>query len=135
MNLRNILLALLLIGGGTIVLYWQQERLPFQLPTLPSLPHWSASLPQINQLSQHQQLQSITDQAQNQLQATSQQFQTVTGNVQKVLGAAVQVNDNETKSAPEKALDYGKYLYCKQVVNEFEKQAKSPRPTSSPSPE
>lgn len=134
MNFGKLLFfTILAVGIITPVLYWQQARLPFKLPALPNI----SSLPQINQLSQNQQLQSASKQAQTQLQATGEKFQTAASNTQKILGAAVQVNDKETKTGPEKALDYGKYLYCKQVVNDYEKQILSlstPIPANSPVP-
>jgi hypothetical protein len=129
MSFGKFLLFLIVAAGTTTaVLYWQQDKLPFKLPTPPSL----SSVPQINQLTQNQQLNSAAQQAQQQLQVTGEKFQTVSGNAQQILGAAVQENEKETKTAPEKALDYGKYLYCKQVVTEFEKQ--QAKPIDSPAP-
>jgi len=128
MTVDKLLFYLLLITGLTIAtLYWQQDHLPFKLPTLTDL----QSFAQHNQLAESQSVQSVTQQAQEQLQATGEKFQSAASSVQQVLGAAVQVNEDETKSAPEKALDYGKYLYCQQVVNEFEKHKSL---TASPAP-
>lgn len=125
MTLGKFFLFTIFATGTTLtVLYWRQDLLPFKLPRLPN----PASIPQFNQLSRNQQLQSAAKQAQDQLQVTSEKFQAVSGNVQNVLGAAVQVNENETKTAPEKALDYGKYLYCKQVVEDYERVINSPAP-------
>ncbi len=50
------------------------------------------------------------------------QLQEVGGQVQQVLGTAVEVAPKSAEQAPhERALDYGRYLYCKQVVEEYEK--------------
>ncbi len=41
--------------------------------------------------------------------------------VQKILGDTVEVDEKNTnKSLHEKTLEYAKYLYCKQVVNDWE---------------
>jgi hypothetical protein len=49
------------------------------------------------------------------------QLQQVGGQVQQVLGTAVEVAPESADQAPhERALDYGRYLYCKQVVEQYE---------------
>lgn len=37
-----------------------------------------------------------------------------------VLGEAIEVASDSSKPAVQKALDYGRYLYCQQVVVEYE---------------
>lgn len=50
--------------------------------------------------------------------------QEMIGHVQKVLGDYVEVNEAEQKkSLGEKTLEYTRYQYCKQVIEEYENQA------------
>jgi hypothetical protein len=49
-----------------------------------------------------------------------------------VLGAVVQVNEEEKKPIHDKAFEYGRYLYCQQVIKDYDasqnKSAASPNP-------
>jgi len=40
--------------------------------------------------------------------------------VDMVLGEAIEVASDSSKPAAQKAIDYGRYLYCQQVVEEYE---------------
>ncbi len=53
----------------------------------------------------------------------STQIQTIKKHTNNILGTATQSTQEDT-SLSEKALEYGKYLYCKSVVNEYEKITK-----------
>ncbi len=45
------------------------------------------------------------------------------GHVKNVLGDKIEVDEEQSdKTLQKKTIDYAKYLYCKQVVEEFEKQ-------------
>lgn len=58
----------------------------------------------------------------DQLYLLSNRSNQVGGQIQQVLGTYVQVNEEETKQPlHEKAFEHGQYLYCKQVVSEYER--------------
>lgn len=48
----------------------------------------------------------------------------VSTHAQKVLGASVTVNENEESSLHNRAFEYGRYLYCQQVISEYEAKNK-----------
>jgi hypothetical protein len=66
-----------------------------------------------------------SDGASNQIQILAERGQEVGGHVGNVLGSYVQVSDAEEQPLHESAFEYGRYLYCQQVVNEFEKSPAS----------
>ena len=70
-----------------------------------------------------EQWQPVAEDAQIQVENLSSRAQDVAAHSQKVLGESIQVNDQEKeKNLGEKAIDYGKYLYCKQVVDSYEQR-------------
>ena len=122
MNILKYLLIALVVGCVIWLgyFYYQNRRLPMlteiqstvtQLPMLISgkLPTNvnTSSLPQISQVNQ---------------QAVSEAINQGKERVDMVLGDAIEVASDSTKPAAQKALDYGRYLYCKQVVDEYEAQ-------------
>lgn len=60
----------------------------------------------------------IATDAQNQTQILTDRAKEASSHVQQVLGEAVQKNEDEPVA--NQALEYGRYLYCKQVVEEYE---------------
>lgn len=58
---------------------------------------------------------------QEELKTLTERGKVAVEEAQKVLGKAIEVDENSDKAAHEKALEYGKYVYCKQVVEEWEK--------------
>lgn len=61
------------------------------------------------------------DQTQEQLATLSERGQAVSQEIGKVLGDYVQVNEADEKTPlHEKAFEYGQYLYCQQVIKEYE---------------
>lgn len=64
---------------------------------------------------------SASTDAGSQLQTLAQRAEEVGQHAQNVLGTSIQVNEEKAK-APihETAIEYGRYIYCKQVVSEFE---------------
>ncbi len=57
-----------------------------------------------------------------QLYILSQRSTQVGGEIQKVLGSYVQVNEAEEETPlHERAFEHAQYLYCKQVVTEYER--------------
>jgi hypothetical protein len=54
-----------------------------------------------------------------QFSVLSSRAQQLGGHAQNVLGSSVQVDESEP-SLQQKAIEYGQYLYCKQVVESYE---------------
>jgi len=107
--LRIIIVAIILAGLGLFLLARQAEssfvlKIPFLEKTL------QIDTTKINQLSEN---------APEELKTITERGQVVGEHVQNVLGSSVKVSD----SAPpihERALEYGRYLYCQEVVKEYE---------------
>lgn len=57
---------------------------------------------------------------QNQTQTLSERAKETGSHVQQVLGSSVQVNEQEKQPIHQRAFDYGRYIYCKAVVEEWE---------------
>jgi hypothetical protein len=73
----------------------------------------AGSLPELNQVEVHPSLATL-----------SERTGEVSSQVGAVLGSAVQVNSEATQSGQsltQETLEYGQYLYCQRVVNEWEK--------------
>lgn len=64
-------------------------------------------------------VKDIRETAVKKLSEVSQKAKEVSEETKKVLGESIQVDDSEP-SLQEKALEYGQYLYCKQMVDNFE---------------
>ena len=121
MQILRILLAVVVIAfvGWLGYFYYQNNRLPTLdeltasaqgIPALFSekVPLDTASLPQLP--------------AENQ-QALTAAIEQGKERVDMVLGDAIEVASESDKPAAQKALDYGRYLYCKQVVEEYDSNA------------
>lgn len=68
------------------------------------------------------QLPFDTQDATNQLETLAQRGQEVSQEIGTVLGKFVEVNEsNEDQAAHERAFEYGQYLYCQQVISDYEK--------------
>ncbi|MBD3279262.1 MAG: hypothetical protein GF390_00960 [Candidatus Pacebacteria bacterium] len=81
---------------------------------------WLAQTPLAN-LDQTE-IQLLTQDAGNQTRVLSDRAQEVNQHLQQVLGTSVQVNEQENEALHQRAFEYGRYLYCKQVVKEWEEQ-------------
>jgi len=71
------------------------------------------------------QLQPLTQDAQKQIEVLGERTKEVSEQSKQVLGETVKVNEeltNDNRPVHEKAFDYGRYVYCKQVVQDFEKE-------------
>lgn len=97
-----IIAALLLAGGG----YWWYTHREFSLPTTFSVPKQFSGniIPQNAEKS----VQELTVRAQNAMNQAG-----------TILGTAVQ-QSSDSGSIQEKAFEYGRYLYCQQVVKDYE---------------
>lgn len=103
-----ILFFLILIGAAAIHLAYSRNLIPDTL--LDGKPYQLA-----------QQISIQTDTAITTIQPTIQKVQEVNTHSGVVLGSIVQVNEaDENKQPHEKALDYAQYMYCKQVVDQWD---------------
>lgn len=64
-------------------------------------------------------IETFAQDAQGEIQTISSRGQDVASHTQQVLGTSVEVNENDT-SIQNRAFEYGRYLYCQQVVEEYE---------------
>jgi len=125
--LKTILFLIILL---IILLLVFGHKLPFSLPE--PLKSWTAKFgPQSSSLITNG--LSAVD-----LSEVSQNFQTLTTKSQviqetvgKIASEAVK-SDDQNQPLTEKALEYGRYIYCQQVVNEWQKAATS-TPSATPS--
>ncbi len=112
--LFRIVVVLLLVGAGIGAYLWFQDsiQLPFSMSGLSEL-HSSASLPQ--------QLPSVhlPENASVQVSELSSRAKTVVDQAGTVLGTAIQ-ESSDSGSIQERAFQYARYLYCQQVVKEYE---------------
>ena len=72
-----------------------------------------------------EQFEPLTQEAQKQLEIVSERSQNISEQSQQVLGETIKVNEiasSSDKPMYEKAFDYGRYVYCKQVVDDYEVQ-------------
>ncbi len=101
-----IFLLLLLAGVGFVFITKPTLRSQIALPA---------------QLTQSlEQLTQQTPQFTEQTQLLSERAQVVGTQAQQVLGTAIQAAPEGAEPAANRALEYGKYLYCKQVVEDYE---------------
>lgn len=124
MNRFGAVLVLLVIGFGVYCGYFYKtnNRFPdFQKATETI----SSVTSQISDKSPT--VQTATTDASSQLQTLSQRAGEVGQHAQNVLGTSIQVNEEEKKPIHESAIEYGRYIYCKQVVTEYEKATENGR--------
>lgn len=65
-------------------------------------------------------VQSVTTDASSQLHTLTQRAGEVSQHAQNVLGSSIEVNHEIKKPIHESAIEYGRYIYCKQVVTDYE---------------
>lgn len=73
-----------------------------------------------------EQLQSIVPQDDAQLGTLTKRGKEVGEHVAKVLGESIQADDSENVPIHERAFEYGRYIYCKEVVKDYEKKLDNP---------
>lgn len=74
-----------------------------------------------------QELAPLSEDAKKQLEVLSERSQEVGEHSQKVLGETIKINEQAEKDERpihEKAFEYGKYVYCRQVVDDYEENDK-----------
>lgn len=101
-----ILASLLLLIGG----YWWYTHREFSFPSNFSVPKQFSG--QIIPQNAEKSVQELTTRAHNAMNQAG-----------AILGTAVQ-QSSESGSIQEKAFEYGRYLYCQQVVKDYESKTK-----------
>ncbi|MBP7774813.1 hypothetical protein KA078_03410 [Candidatus Woesebacteria bacterium] len=101
-----IIAAVLLLLGG----YWWYTHREFSFPTAFSVPKQFSG--QIIPQNAEKSVQELTVRAQNAMNQAG-----------TILGTAVQ-QSSESGSIQEKAFEYGRYLYCQQVIKDYESKIK-----------
>jgi len=114
-----IILILLLVGIGYVYAS-DQGWLPKNAPKLPI-----KNLPKISTDSAS--LNTIQKNAGSGLSTLSERAQELGENAKNALQTGIQVDSEQP--VHERVIEYGQYVYCKQVVEEFEKNIISPTPT------
>lgn len=101
--MKKPLILLIVIGllGGGYIYASQNNMLPENTPKI--------VVPEFN----------IQGEPQDQLSAFSSRAQELGGYARNFIGSGIQTDDSQP-SLSQKALDYGQYLYCKQVVTTYE---------------
>jgi azurin len=73
-----------------------------------------------NSFSQEK-VQEVQENTKKQVEEVTNKVKQVGEQTKQVLGTAVQVNEKEdSASIQQRAVEYGQYLYCKQVVTNYE---------------
>jgi sensor c-di-GMP phosphodiesterase-like protein len=71
----------------------------------------------------HHQLNIFSQQASDQTKILTSRAKETSSHLQNILGDKVEVDEQEAnKPLHEKTIEYAHYLYCKQVVEEYERQ-------------
>lgn len=106
--LLRILILLVIIAGGVAAYFWFQGslQLPFKMSETPAVLGTAVTLP---------------EGAGTQLSELSSRAKTVVDQAGTVMGTAVQ-ESTASGSIQERAFMYARYLYCQQVVKDYETQ-------------
>lgn len=120
MFIARILIAVVLIASVSYVgyFYYANKR----LPTIADIPTKNITSLSISLPKKPENLETVTSNATEQIQTLGTRAGEVGQHAQNVLGTSIQVNEEEKKPLHESAIEYGRYIYCKQVVIEYEKE-------------
>lgn len=115
MKLKILLFIIIALAAGYLYLNQKKPEILTQY-----------KIPQLKNLNfKNQNFQKLSTDANQQLATLSGKAAEVGSHVQNVLGKAITVNeDEEKKSIQAETIDYAKYLYCKQVVEDYETKQK-----------
>lgn len=120
------LLLIILLACGVVGITYATTKQP---PTLQSITATVTGITsKISETSPK--VQGTTQDASSQIQTLTQRASEVGQHAQKVLGTSIQVNEAEKKPIHQSALEYGRYIYCKQVVTDYETAAKEAKQSS-----
>jgi len=101
------ILALLALGGLIIAVIINAKDSP-------------ASLAEEADNFSQEKVQGVQENTKKQIAKVSDRVKEVGEQAKKVLGVAVKINEEEDAgSIQQKAVEYGQYLYCKQVVDNY----------------
>lgn len=120
-----MLLLLLVITGAIIgYTYYNTGSIPRNLPQfVAALPPRENSLgsQQLSQLSSLE-VPKLAPENSEQFKTFEDRASNVSSQIGEVLGTAIQ-EASESGSIQDKVFEYGRYLYCQQVVEEYEQQS------------
>lgn len=125
MILRIVIALILLLGSGAGYVYFTggsglSESVQSKLSFIPqrSSESGAIAIPAALTGITIPQLPSNTSE---QLEIVTERTGELTGTVGQVLGEAVKVaSDSSEQTLQERAFDYGRYLYCQQVIKDYE---------------
>ena len=117
--IKPILLVVLLFAFSAVGLYIQKksEMISAKFGQIKGVQNWITQ--------KNEQLKPLTQDAQKQIEVLGERTKEVSEQSKQVLGETVKINEELTKDerpVHEKAFDYGRYIYCKQVVQDFEEE-------------
>lgn len=129
-KLLFVVLTIVVVGTG---LFWAHSQ-----GYLKNTPLANVSLPKniqgfnnlknstnsIGSAINQEKIQEIAKDASSQTQVLGEKIGEVSNHAQKVLGESIQSAENDSSSEKplhEKTMEYAQYIYCKQVVSEYEK--------------
>lgn len=104
--MKKLLLLLIIVAALAGGVYYAGEQ------------GWLADTPLKN--FNHRQLNIFQGQNTDQLKTLTERTQQASEQVQNVLGQSIEVNDQE-ESITTRTFEYARYLYCQQVVKDWEK--------------
>lgn len=114
------LLLIIMLAAGVVGITYATTK---QTPTIQSITSTVTGITsKVTETSPK--VQGTTKDASSQLQTLTERAGEVSQHAQAVLGASIQVNESEKKPIHQSALEYGRYIYCKQVVMDYETAAK-----------
>lgn len=111
-------LIVLAVGGYFGYNYYKTKQLPDFKKITENVTSFTSNIS-----TKTPQVQNVSVDASSQLQTLSERAGEVGQHAQNVLGSSIQVNEEEKKPIHESAIEYGRYIYCKQVVTDYEKTA------------
>ena len=89
------------------------------------IPSWLSILSPATQQVTNKIPQINVDQVDNSLTSLTERSSVLKNTISQIAAEAVKVDDQD-KPLTEKALEYGRYLYCKQVVEDWEEPSITP---------
>ncbi len=116
--LRRIFFFIVICALIVLGYLWYSKKV-----TLPGLSALPFAVPQSVRLSERLPSGLLPENPEASLSELSSRAKTVAEQTGSVLGTAVQ-QSSESGSLQERAFDYGRYLYCQQVVKDYESRVK-----------
>ncbi len=117
----RILFLIILAIVVTVIAFGQSWGLVLPEP----IPSWISKLSPATQQVTNKIPQINVDQVDDSLTNLTERSTVLKNTVSQIAAEAVKVDDQD-KPLTEKALEYGRYLYCKQVVEDWERPSPDP---------